>query len=275
MLVCSECKQIITGEVGESPHGNPIHLGGCPDDMVFSADLEPFGARVTVDRKAVDLSNQQMDAIQRLATACYSMNVKIDADHIHKMWPTDTSELALSGPRPSQGRISFYMTTNAFIHDMAKRGVRLDEMEMQLTSEQIALIQMMRNPEGRKLSTILKRAGVTKYKFDSWMKQPLFQKYITAQIGDSTTQALLLSEISLAEKAQDGDLNAIKFLMEWQGKYNPHKDNNAADVMEFVRIVLGVVQRVVGAMPNGSEALEKIQSEINLQRSTMGIGNNN
>lgn len=272
MIACNECKEIITGEVGESPNGHPVHLGGCPRDMELSGDLMPFGSRVTVDRKAVDLSNKQMDAIQRLAKVCYSMDVPMNEEQILKMWPTDTSELVLSGPKPPQGKVRYYMTTTAFIQDMAKRGVRLDEMEQQLTSEQLALVQMMRNPEGRKLSTILKRAGVTKYKLDSWMKQPLFVKYVTSQIGDTTQQALLFSEISLAEKAQDGDLNAIKFLMEWQNKYNPHKDNNATDVMEFVRIVLGVVQRVVGAMPDGAKALEEIQQELELQKTALGIG---
>ena len=268
MMVCENCNTVIIGEMVQGPLG-PIHKGGCPGDVT---DLEPFGIRLTVARNAIDLSNQQMDAIQRLAKAIWSMNEEISPKLILSMWPTDTSELIITGPKPTNKQLEPYLRTNAFIQDMAKRGVRLDEMSQQLTSQQEALVQMMRNPEGRKLSTILKRAGVTQYVFDGWMKQPIFRKYVTAMIGDSTNQALLLSEIPLTQKALDGDMNALKFLYEWQNKYNPAKDNNADDAREFLRIVLGVVQRVVGKLPGGSDALKEIQDQIQLEQTTTGVG---
>lgn len=273
MIICEDCGEVIIGEMVEGPKG-PIHLGGCPSKMSYSSQLEPFGKRVTVDRKTIDLSNQQMDAIQRLSKALWSVDQEMSPEAILAMWPTDTSELAISGPKPTKYRIETYVRTTAFIQDMASRGVRLDEMSQQLTSKQLALIQMMRNPEGRKLSVILKRGGVTQYVFDGWMKNPVFRKHITAMIGDSTSQALLLSEIPLSQKAMEGDMNAIKFLWEWQDKYNPAKDNNAADATEFLRIVLGAVQEVVGSMPGGSDALIKIQKAIELKQIGMGIGRN-
>lgn len=271
MIICENCNEVIVGEMVEGPKG-PIHLGGCPSEMEFSNAIEPFGKRVTVDRKTIDLSNQQMDAIQRLAKAIWSVDEEMTPERILMMWPTDTSELAISGPKPTKTRVETYIRTTAFIKDMASRGVRLDDMAQQLTSQQMALVQMMRNPEGRKLSVILRRAGVTQYVFDGWMKNAVFRKYVTSMIGDTTNQALLLSEIPLSQKALEGDLNAIKFLYEWRDKYNPAKDNNAADAMEFVRVVLGVVSSVLGSQPNGADLLTKIQKEIELKQTTMGLG---
>ena len=271
MIICEECNEVIVGEMVESYNG-PIHKGGCPENMRFSGQLDPFGQRVTVDRKTIDLSNQQMDAAQRLAKAIFSMDEEITAEKILLMWPTDTVELKISGPKPTKTKLEVYLRTTAFIKDMASRGVKLDEMKQQLSSAQIALVQMIKNPEGRKLSTILRRAKVSQYVFDGWMKQPVFRKYVTAIIGDTTNQALLLSEVSLSQKALDGDMNAIKFLYEFKDKYNPAKDNNAADAMEFVRTVLAVVQRVVGKMDGGAEALSEIKQGIEMEQTANGIG---
>lgn len=271
MIVCAECGEIIIDEVVDTENG-PVHYGGCPSVMSNSMDIAKFEQRLTVPREQINLSNPQLDAIQRLAVASHNLDQEINAETILLMWPTDTAELRRSGPKPQKTQVENYLRTTAFIQDMATRGVRLDEMAQQLTSAQMALVQMVRNPEGRKLSVILKRAKVTQSQFDGWMKQPLFRKYITKTIGDSTNQALLLSEVPLSQKALDGDLNAIKFLMEWQNKYNPHKDNNAADAMEFVRVVLGAVQRVVGKAPNGAEMLAEIQKSIELEQTAMGIG---
>ena len=263
MIVCSDCNEIIAGEMT----AEGTHLGGCPSVMTTSTDLAPFGRRLTVDRKTISLSDRQMDAIQRLAKAIHSLDGEMTSANIRLMWPSDTDELKLSGPVPPVAVLETYLRTTAFLQDMARRGVRLDEMSQQLTTQQLALVQMMRNPEGRKLSVILKRAKVTQYQLDSWMKQPLFNKYVTKMIGDSTNQALLFSEVPLSQKAMDGDMNALKFLWEWQDKYNPAKNESADNAVAFVRIVLRAVQEEI----KDPEALIRIQKNIEMQKLAEGV----
>lgn len=266
MMVCVECKEIIVGEFHETPLG-AIHSGGCPAIMTTHKDLEPFGLRTTVARSVLQLSDKQMDGIQRLAKAIYSLDGELNADNISNMWATDEDEIKNYGARPAVKIIEDYLRTTAFIQDMARRGVRLDEMAQQLTTEQIAFVQMMRNPEGRKLAIIMKRAGVTKAKFDGWMKQPLFSKYFQKTIGDDSETALMLSEITLAQKAQEGDMGALKFLWEYKDKYNAAKNTNANDAMEFVRIVLGAVSRNV----KDPDTIKAIKDEIEAYQLTQGV----
>lgn len=265
MIVCVDCKQIIVSEMHETPKG-PVHTGGCPSILTTNKDLEPFGKRNTVSRAALSLSDKQMDGIQRLAKAIYSLDGELTASNIVNMWATDEDDIKAYGAPPKAHVIEIYLRTTAFIQDMARRGVRLDEMSQQLTTEQIAFMELVRNPEGRKLSVIMKRAGVTKYKFDAWMKQPIFLKYFQKTVGDDTNTALLLSEITVAQRAMEGDLSATKFLWEFKDKYNSAKSSNANDAMEFVRVVLNSVQRHV----TDSSTIDAIKKDIDAFKLTMG-----
>lgn len=244
----------------------PVHTGGCPTIMTTAKDLEPFGKRTTVSRAALSLSDKQMDGIQRLAKAIYSLDGELTSTEIIRMWSTEPDDLKAYDKAPSAHIIDQYLRTTAFIGDMARRGVKLDEMAQQLSTEQIAFMELVRNPEGRKLSVIMKRAGVTKYKFDGWMKQPLFLKYMQKTIGDDTNTALLLSEVTLGQRAMEGDLNATKFLWEFKEKYNSQKNTNAHDAMDFVRIVLNSVQRNV----KDPAIIDAIKKDIDAYKLTMG-----
>lgn len=271
MIICSECNEVIIGEM-VPVDGGQVHFGGCPSLLDNSMDIARFSAKVSLPREAIELSNNQLDAIQRLSVICHSLDQEINPENILTLWPMDTQELVRSGPKPAKSQIEIYIRTTAFLQDMATRGVRLDEMSQQLTSKQYALVTAMRNPTGRKLSTILKRVGVTQTELDAWMKQPLFAKYAAKMIGDSTDQALLFSEVPLSQKALEGDLSAIKFLYEFRNKYNPAKDNNAQDAQEFVQIVLAAVQQVIGRQTNGPELLGEIQQVIEMRSGALGIG---
>lgn len=255
MIVCAKCKQVIYNEMEESEAG-PIHPGNCPNVLVTKADLEPFGKGVPVRRNEINLSDQQMGAIELISQALYNTNSDITFDAIIKMWPDDDERFA--GSKPVRLHAEKYLRSNAFLANMATRGVRLAAMEHQLTSEQFALIELMRNPEGRRMSVIMKRAGVTKSKFNSWMQQPAFQTHFKTMVGDNTQQALLLSEISLADKAADGDINATKFLWEFTEKYNSQKNSNQTDAMDLVHIILDAVQNEV----NDPAVLERIKQRV-------------
>lgn len=264
MIVCVDCKQIILGEMHETDLG-PVHTGICPT-LTKQKDLEPFGKRTTVSRAALSLSDKQMDGIQRLAKAIYSLDGELNSSSIIQMWSTEPDDIKAYDKAPTAHVIDQYLRTTAFIGDMAKRGVKLDEMSQQLSTEQIALMELIRNPEGRKLSVILKRAGVTKYKFDGWLKQPLFLKYFQKTIGDDTNTALLLSEVTLSQRAMDGDLNATKFLWEFKDKYNAAKNSNANDAMELVRIILNSVQRNI----KDPVIIDAIKKDIDAYKLTIG-----
>lgn len=268
MIACSKCGQVIIDESCRDEGDGKYSHAICPTDIITKSELEPFGKRAVVGRDAIRLSDLQMGCIQLTACALYNLNREITAEAVHKMWPDDDE--VFTGVQPTVYHINKYLMTKAFITDMAKRGVRLDHMAQQLTTEQFALIEMFRNPSGRSFDTMLKRAKVPKSKFNSWMKQPMFLEHFQKMVGDNTDQALMLSEITVADRASNGDLNATKFLWEFRDKFVAN-NKNATSGNELVGIILDAVQQVIGPLEKGDVHLQEIKQLIQFKATGLGL----
>ena len=174
-----------------------------------------------------------------------------DAESIYKLWPTaGTPELIKrAGPRPSITAINQYQTSVAFRDGMAERGIEVNAELSELNTEQIAAISLLTNFTDRRTPrSKLKALNIPYAKYAGWMKQKAFNDAIRAIAGKGLEESIPLAEVALTQKAAEGDLNAIKFLMEVTGRHNPAQQQ-AVDAQQLVSIMVDAAQEVLGRDP--------------------------
>lgn len=261
--ICAKCETQIGGEFEMNVDLEPVHKGKCPTTpAIGSAQIAPQGFKLpnALKRHEVNLADKQMNCIHLASLALYMGNNAINADSVYQMWPTDGASKLVHGERPQREDIAVYMGSIVYHENMKLQGVELNLETLHISGQQMAVLEMMRNPEGRTRAQILKKLGIKVVVFNAWMRQPVFNKYLKSVVGNATEDALLLSEMSLADKAADGDLNATKFLWEFTGKHNPQREANV-DYQKLLEIILDVVQTNV----HDPEVLSKIKQQISFR----------
>jgi len=111
-----------------------------------------------------------------------------------------------------------------------------------LTPEQLLAINTVLDfSDTRTRQKKLASVGLSTTKFNSWLKQPAFNQYLQkraeAMLGDSLHEG----HTALLRSVQQGDLNAVKFLFEVTGRYNPRQDS--INIESFLIRVLEILQR--------------------------------
>jgi hypothetical protein len=198
--------------------------------------------------KPISLTVQQKLNIQIL---CYHQAVKgetYNAEDIYNLWPTDPEIRHKAGARPSITAIQQYKATQEFKSGMAERGIEVGDTES-LTQEQIACISLLTNlSDRRSLGSKLKALGIKEPKYRGWLKQKAFNDAIKSIAGKGLEEAIPMAEVALSQAAIDGDLHAIKFLMEVTGRHNPAQQQ-AIDAQRLIAIMVDVAQKVMGHDP--------------------------
>lgn len=140
---------------------------------------------------------------------------------------------------------------------MAARGYPFADRTT-LSPEQIFCVAILTNPTNRKpLATKLKTAGVTYATYRAWLKQPLFQQYITKISEDMLGEHVADVHTKVVEKATGGDIQAIKLYYELTGRHDPQRQQ-MVDLNGVIGLLLEVITRYV---PD-SVALGRITSDI-------------
>lgn len=140
--------------------------------------------------------------------------------------------------------IARIIATYEFRKAVETRGVLLPESFTGLSEAQDLFLAIYLDPfDGLTMSQKLKKAGVSSVQYRAWLRNPVFAEQVRRgadQILHSSDEAV----VQLSRKAGEGDLNAIKFLFEVNGKYNPHQQQ-AIDVVMIMQGVLESLSRHV------------------------------
>lgn len=162
-------------------------------------------------------------------------------------------------------RVSVIMGTSAFRQACQARGISISS-KPGLTSEQEYALSILLDPTaGRSLSQRLRKAGISKAKYDAWKRNPVFRGHL-ANMG----QRILKDYeddmmVTLAGSATEGDLNAIKFAFEVSGRHDP----NARSVMDARQLMVQFVE-IVKTHVKDPETLAAIGREFVLLASQSG-----
>jgi len=205
--------------------------------------------KMTSPARAISLTRKQKLNIEILSYGQALKNEIYDAQTVYGLWPTDPAELWRADYRPSVTAIQQYQSTPEYRSGMAERGVEVDSHVSELTQEQLACISVITDYTDRRgITSKLKALGINSSKYRGWLKQKPFNDAIRAIAGRGLDEAIPLAEVAIAEKAANGDLNAIKFLMEVTGRYNPAQQQ-AIDAQELIAIMVDVAQEVMSKNP--------------------------
>lgn len=104
----------------------------------------------------------------------------------------------------------------------------------------------------------LKKLGVTWQQWQGWLKQPAF-----ARIYGKTSEDLLKSSVpaaltALANKAQAGNNDAIKYLLAITGYYDPSARSQNAEYERVISAMMDAIEKYV----DDPEALRKISQAV-------------
>jgi hypothetical protein len=199
--------------------------------------------------KPVALTQQQKLNIQILSYGQALKDEIYTAETVYNLWPTDKSELWRAGIRPSITAIQQYQTTPEFRTGMAGRGIEVDIHVSELTQDQLACISVLTDYTDRRgITAKLRSLGINSAKYRGWLRQKPFNDAIRQLAGRGLDEAIPMAEVALSERAANGDINAVKFLMEVTGRHNPAQQQ-AIDAQELIAIMVDVAQEVMSKEP--------------------------
>jgi hypothetical protein len=196
---------------------------------------------------AISLTQKQKLNIGYLSYGQAIKNEIYTADVIYGLWPTELSQVRFADIRPSITAIQQYQSTPEFRSDMAERGIEVDGSVGELTQDQLACISVLTDfTDRRGLTAKLRALGISSAKYRGWLRQKPFNDAIRSLAGRGLDEAIPMAEVALSEKAANGDLKAIQFLMEVTGRHNPSQQQ-AIDAQQLVAIMVDVAQEVMAA----------------------------
>lgn len=163
-------------------------------------------------------------------------------------------------PETTKRKIASVVATEEFVEAIRDRGIPWvsGDFRSGLSPTQQFAISIITNPtDKRGLKAKLATAGVTYAQYRAWLKDPLFSKYM-----NQITEGMLVDHVgdlhtALMNKALAGDLNAIKYVYELNGRFDP-ASRQMADVAILVEKIIEIVVRNV----TDPATLTRIQVEM-------------
>ena len=159
-------------------------------------------------------------------------------------------------------KIAKYLSTAEFVAAVKQRGVPWDEMGG-LSSKQMMAIAVMTDPTNKKPPAAkLKSVGVEYGEYRAWLRQPTFSNYVKNVTEQMVGDHIADMQVALTNKAMGGDLNAIKFVYEMTGKYDP-ASREVIQLQAVIRMLLEVLSRHLATQPELMQSIAKdIQTAI-------------
>lgn len=213
------------------------------------------------------LTDQQLLNIEVYSTLLNQADIAINPKEVFEHWNTDPDQEYRSGKRPNMRAIESYMASKQYAGNMEQRGVT---NHSSLTVEQTLVLQTITDVrDTRPISKKLSAHKVSRAKYNQWLRNPEFAKLVRKLSDTALKDSIHHGKVALAQKAESGDLNAIKYLYELTGTYNPNDSNKVADnLQQLIQIIL----EVVASQVNDPEILNNIQTQIAMRSNALRGG---
>jgi hypothetical protein len=104
----------------------------------------------------------------------------------------------------------------------------------------------------------LKKLGISWAEWQGWMKQPFFAKIYGKTAEDLLKSSVPAALTALANRAQAGNNDAIKYLLAITGYYDPNAKGNTAEYERVISAMIDAVEKHV----EDPEALKKISQAV-------------
>lgn len=111
-----------------------------------------------------------------------------------------------------------------------------------LTPEQLTAVNVILDfRDTRSQKKKLQELQISSAKWNGWLRQPVFQDYITRVSEHILADNLHESHLALMDRVRSGDIGAIKYFNEMTGRYTQAK-NDKVDVASVLMRVLEIIQ---------------------------------
>lgn len=213
------------------------------DGLTWGAPLvriqAPEGIPAQMFRQIISASYQQ-----------YLLDGRVHIDTIMKLLP--------GIPR---GRVEYCLNTQEFKAAARARGIEVTPTG--LTPEMDYALIILTDPhDGLPFKRKLEKAQISSARYQAWMRNPYFRDQINAlseQLVANSSEALIM----LKQKVGDGDMAAIKYQLELNGRYNPQQQNQM-DSLVFMNRVLEIIATRV----RDPDTLREVASDMKLLADT-------
>jgi hypothetical protein len=168
-------------------------------------------------------------------------------------------------PNIPKARIQVIMGLDAYKKTCWARGITTVGKPGLSAEQELALSIILDPSAGKGLSQRLRKAGVTRAKYEAWRRNPVFAAHL-AQIGENVLKANETDMmVTLAGLGADGDLNAIKFAFEVTGRHDPQQ----RQIMDVQQVMAQMVE-IVKTHVKDPATLEAIGRDLMMLASTTG-----
>jgi hypothetical protein len=262
-------EQPVSVVVGDEHRSRPLSgyqvVAGGPNGVVLVPEVTPLELNSSVSSNGKRMIAVKVpdgiDALEfRTALAAAYMQFVMEGS------VTNVGVKARSGL--SENRVSLILSAPEFRTACTVRGLSLGGSTGLSAEQDYALQIILDTTDGLTVGRKLKKAGISNSKWQAWLKNPLvaahYSRVSEGLLNDSTPAIL-----QLVAKANEGDLQAIKFMLEVNGRHNPAKSAQI-DVLSALNQIMEVIFRNV----DDHDALVAISGEMKLIGEKMGLTSN-
>jgi hypothetical protein len=127
------------------------------------------------------------------------------------------------------------------------RGIRPDTSDpTELSEEQLAAANIYLNiSDTRPLSQKLEELGISRIRFNGWMKGKAFSKYLTERAEELFEEGMPFAHRELLTKVMHGNLNAIRLFYEVSGRYTGVQSVEQQSIGLLIQRLLEAIQMEV------------------------------
>jgi hypothetical protein len=87
----------------------------------------------------------------------------------------------------------------------------------------------------------LKDAGLSSSQLNAILQNPAAKTYYEQRVNSAWQGLETASKLALARNVESGDLNSIKYVMEWQGKFSPNQNSNEFNLMLVISKLMEIL----------------------------------
>lgn len=135
-----------------------------------------------------------------------------------------------------------------------------------LSTQQLLCLNVLANVYDKRSHTQkFRELKITPSQFNKWMQEPVFSRALNERVQQNFHDDGWKVFQSILDTASTGDTNAAKFYMELTGRYVPQTRNtnvNANISIKAVDLLVEVLMRHLGHLPNGAQLLEAIGQDF-------------
>lgn len=159
------------------------------------------------------------------------------------------------------------VATPKFKNALEARGIP-SETPVGLTAEQAYALTVMTD-QSLSLDPFarLKKLGISWAQWQGWLKQPAFAKIYGRTSEDLLKASVPAALTALANRAQAGNNDAIKYLLAITGYYDPSARGQNAEYERVISAMMDAVEKYV----DDPEALKKISSAVSESASKWNV----